>query len=153
VWGGSAGASGTGETKTVAFNTKTNSLTDFKTVTVECGNVVTVKVIVYTLEGILWPDSQFAGRSQIYYGIEEIVSLGYSTDPTGLPDLSLEWVKLGGVGSLIGNGWTYDAKEVQNAVLLKLRHTFGPSKGLGPLILDMYGNLAIPIWIARIPVL
>ncbi len=132
VWGGSAGASGTGETKTVTFSTKSNSLTDYKTVTVECGNVKTVKVIVYTLEGILIPDSQFAGRSQNDYGIEETVSLSYSTDPTGLPDLSLEWVKTGGVGLILFPGWKYDAQHVEGGVTLKLRHTFGPSKGLGP---------------------
>ena len=136
VWGGSAGASGTGETKTVTFSTKSNSLTDYKTVTVECGNVKTVKVVVYTLEGILWPDSQFAGRSQTDYGIEETVSLGYSTNPSAVGTdigLPLEWIKTSGVGYVPPSAWWYDAKEVDGNVTLKLRLTSGPSKGLGPL--------------------
>lgn len=49
VWGGTAGATGTASTKAVTFNTLSSKLTDFKTVTAECGNTVTVNVIVYSL--------------------------------------------------------------------------------------------------------
>lgn len=132
VWSGSAGASGTGETKTVTFSTKSNSLTDYKTVTLECGNIVTIKVIVYTLTGILTPDSQFAGRSQTDYGIEETISLSYSTDPSGIPNLYLEWIKTSGVGVIIVPNGKYDAQDADGDVTLKLRHTSGPSAGLGP---------------------
>jgi hypothetical protein len=129
VWGGSAGASGTGETKTVTFSTKSNSLTDYKTVTVECGNVVTVNVVVYTLHGILTPFSWFYGRSNYRYGLEEFVNLSYSTDPNGIFCM-LEWIKTSGVGQVYG--WSYDAKDATGEVTLKLQHTYGPSKGLGP---------------------
>ena len=50
VWGGTSGASGTGETKTVTFNTVSSSSTDYKTVTTECGNTVSVNVIVCEVE-------------------------------------------------------------------------------------------------------
>jgi hypothetical protein len=46
VWGGTAGASGTGDTTSVTFNTISSSTSDFKTVTAESGNTVTVNVIV-----------------------------------------------------------------------------------------------------------
>ncbi len=50
VWGGSAGATGTGyTTKYVYFNTVSSSSTDYKTVTAECGNTKTVNVIVYEI--------------------------------------------------------------------------------------------------------
>jgi hypothetical protein len=49
-WSGSSGASGTGCTKDVAFNTVSYSSTDYKTVTVACGNSVTVNVIVYDIQ-------------------------------------------------------------------------------------------------------
>jgi plastocyanin len=44
VWGGTSGASGTGDTTSVTFNTPGNF-----TVTAECGNTVTVNVLVYTI--------------------------------------------------------------------------------------------------------
>ncbi|MDY7011783.1 MAG: hypothetical protein SVV80_13680, partial [Planctomycetota bacterium] len=50
VWGGTSGASGTGETKDVTFNAVGN-----KTVTAECGNTVTANVIVVEVASLL-PD-------------------------------------------------------------------------------------------------
>ncbi len=50
VWGGTSGASGTGETKNVTFNTISSNSTDYKTVTAECGNTVTANVIVCEVE-------------------------------------------------------------------------------------------------------
>ena len=49
VWGGNTGATGTGETKEVTFVTVSTSLSDLKTVTVECGNTVTINVVVFSL--------------------------------------------------------------------------------------------------------
>ena len=46
VWGGTAGATGTGETKSVTFGVASSTDTDHKTVTVECGNTVTAKALV-----------------------------------------------------------------------------------------------------------
>lgn len=45
-WSGTSGASGTGETKTVTFNTLSSSTSDYKTVKAKCGNEETVDVIV-----------------------------------------------------------------------------------------------------------
>ena len=50
VWGGTAGATGTGTMKAVTFNTVSSNLTDFKTVTAECGNTITANVIVVQVE-------------------------------------------------------------------------------------------------------
>ena len=49
AWSGSSGASGSGETISVTFNTLSTGATDYKTVSVECGNTITANVIVYTL--------------------------------------------------------------------------------------------------------
>ena len=54
VWGGTSGASGTGETTQVTFSTTSSSTTDFKTVTAECGNTVTVNVLVVEIDRIQW---------------------------------------------------------------------------------------------------
>ena len=47
VWGGTSGASGSGETISVTFNTVSSTTSDYKTVTATCGNTVTVNVIVF----------------------------------------------------------------------------------------------------------
>jgi len=52
TWGGSSGASGTGETKAVTFNTASTSSTDYKTVTATCGNVKTANVIVVEVASV-----------------------------------------------------------------------------------------------------
>ncbi len=56
VWGGTSGASGTGETKTVTFNTASTSTTNYKTVTAECGNTVTENVLVVEVDKIQYDD-------------------------------------------------------------------------------------------------
>jgi len=50
VWGGTSGASGTGETASVTFNTTSTNGTDYKTVTAECGNTVTANVLVVAMD-------------------------------------------------------------------------------------------------------
>ncbi|OGV68032.1 MAG: hypothetical protein A3K18_28260 [Lentisphaerae bacterium RIFOXYA12_64_32] len=46
AWGGTSGAAGTGDVVSVTVNTASTSATDYKTVTAECGNTVTVNVLV-----------------------------------------------------------------------------------------------------------
>lgn len=46
VWGGTAGASGTGETTSVTFNTESSNWADYKTLTAECGNTVTANLLI-----------------------------------------------------------------------------------------------------------
>ncbi len=57
VWGGTSGASGTGDNttlgeskKSVTFDTASTSSTDYKTVTAECGNTVTANVLVVEIK-------------------------------------------------------------------------------------------------------
>lgn len=134
VWGGTSGASGTGSMKAVTFNTLSSSTSDYKTVTAECGNTVTANVIVFDFTGILTPDDDFSGRSQSDYGLEEIVDLNFTTDPTGITAAQaggLEWSE-GGRGSVSSAGndgtATYDAEELNGAVTLGLVVQSGPSK-------------------------
>lgn len=138
VWGGTSGASGSGETKTVTFNALSTTLTDFKTVTATCGNVssaITANLVVYDLTGTLTPVDPFTGRSQTKYGLEEIVNLAFTTDPAGLTAAQaggLEWTKHSGVGAVssAGNDGTadYDAEETAGAVTFRLTIKSGPSK-------------------------
>jgi hypothetical protein len=125
VWGGVA--SGTGSTKAVTFNSLSSSTTDYKTVTAECGNTVSVNVIVFDFTGTLTPDVNFTSRSMSQYGVEETVSLSHTTDPSGITGLPFEWEKFSGKGSVSGS--TYDAEAIAGDVTLKLKLTSGPSKG------------------------
>jgi len=127
VWGGSSGASGTGTTKAVTFNTLSTSTSDYKTVTAECGNTKTANIIVYDFDGTLTPNVWFIERSTSQYGVEETVALSHTTNPTGITGLPLEWKITSGVGSVSGN--QYDAKAVAGGVTLKLELQSGPSKG------------------------
>lgn len=135
VWGGTSGASGTGETKNVTFNTLSSSTTDYKTVTAECGNVVEANIIVFDVTGIFTPLDDFSGRSQSNYGLEEEVYLTSTIDPTGVTVAQaggLQWTKHSGVGivSNAGSGGTanYDAKDTAGGVTFHLTIQSGPSK-------------------------
>lgn len=137
VWGGEA--SGTGPTTPVTFNTLSNSTSDYKTVTAECGNTppVKVNVIVYDFEGTLTPDDgppSFAGRSMTDYGIAETVdlnctiTLGLTASQVG----GLKWSEGLGKGSLsnVTNYGTadYDAGAYPGTANLYLSVQSGPSR-------------------------
>ncbi len=85
TWGGTSGASGTGETTSVTFNTDSSTINNPVTVTATSGNTVTVNVIVYELTGIFTPQDNFAGRSTSRYGLLERVNLTYSSTPGAVP--------------------------------------------------------------------
>ena len=137
VWGGTSGASGTGETLPVplTFNTLSTATSDFKTVTAECGNTVTVNILVFDFEGKLTPDQYFDQRSQERYGLEEKVRLEFTTTPEGISATqigNLKWAYFG-VGAISiaendGTAW-YDAGEAAGAITLRLTITSGPSLG------------------------
>jgi len=136
VWGGTAGASGTGEKKSVKFKTLSSSSSDAKTVTATCGNTETADVVVFELTGTLTPDDNFAGRNQKKYGIEETVDLDFTTTPTGITAAQaggLEWTKKSGKGAVssAGNDGTadYDAEHTKGSVKLRITIKSGPSKG------------------------
>ena len=143
VWGGTSGASGTGETKQVTFNTLSSNYVpgdpDYKTVTVECGNTVTIYVIVYELEGTFAPDDNFSGRSTMYYGLEEEVKLDFKTVPWSVPcNLigGLTWSKgsppqpgtISNIDSAYGTA-DYDAGASDGTAWFFLTINSGPSKG------------------------
>jgi len=135
VWGGTAGASGTGSTKGVTFNTLSSSTSDYKTVTAECGNTVTANVIVFDFDSVFTPDDNFSGRSQSNYGLEEEVNLSCTINPSGLTAGTvggLKWSR-SGVGEVsnesTSNGTAdYDAKETAGGVTFRLTIKSGPSK-------------------------
>jgi len=95
VWGGTSGASGTGATTTVTFNTVSTSLTDYKTVTAECGNTVTANVIVVGIEKLQYElsgtftDFPTGGLSDICknasISFKAIIAPAGATWPTGKP--------------------------------------------------------------------
>ena len=88
-----------------------------------------MNVIVFELNGSLTPEDNFIGRSQTDYGLEEVVNLTYTTNPTGVFP-SVQWTKLSGVGSV--SGTDYLAGDNDGNVTLKLGVTAGPSLGEGP---------------------
>ncbi len=57
AWSGSSGVSGTGETKSVTFDTTSTSATDYKTVNCECGNTVTLNAIVVGIKATQWSEA------------------------------------------------------------------------------------------------
>ncbi len=80
VWGGTSGASGSGVTTSVTFNTVSTTATDYKTVTAECGDTETANVIVFNVQfdGTKSHDYLVPGSSQntIIYTIQpEDISL------------------------------------------------------------------------------
>lgn len=136
VWGGTAGITGTGATKSANFPTISSSASDFFTVTAESGNTVTVNVIVYELQGILTPQDNFADRSQTRYGIAELIDLNYETTPalttSQIGELTWEKVSGDGIISNIGSGTgVFTAADTPGTVGLKLTLNSGPSTPRG----------------------
>jgi len=142
IWGGSSGAIGTGETKSVTFNTESSSLTDYKTVTAGCmtsGTPTTVNVIVYDIaeEFSIMPEDNFTGRSQTEYGLEELVYLQFCSIPEGATAAQaggLKWEKYAGIGDVYDENYDegtaeYDAQGSIGNVTLRLTVLFGPSSG------------------------
>lgn len=136
TWSGTSGATGTGQTKSVTFNTVSSSTTDYKTVIAKAsanGSPKTVNVIVYELTGTLTPVDNFQGRSLIKFGLEEIVNLSFTANPsiTATQASGLRWTIGNGTGQLPqqddGIG-TYTAPESAESSTLKLSVLNGPSK-------------------------
>jgi len=105
TWGGSSGASGSGATKAVTFNTVSESTGDFKTVTVTCGNTVTANVVVFDITPTLFPVADFEDRSYTEFGLKEDILLDYTSTPSLSESQigSLEWSIESGSGDLIDN--------------------------------------------------
>lgn len=116
IWGGTSGASGTGETKNVTFNTKSSSPTDYKTVTATCGNTVTANVIVCEVEvtHIQFDHDDPAGGHHDALDIRE----NYSTD-ISVP----EWVK---------GGQNKPAAYIESLSNVDIKAKFSISPGVDP---------------------
>ena len=135
---GSSGASGTGQTTSVSFNTVSSSTSDFKTVTATSGNTKTANVIVLELTGTLTPNDNFSGRSLTSFGINEQITLGCTIAPSGVTASQvggIQWVQDSGSGSISaqtnGTG-TYDVSDSPGSAALKPKILDGPSKNAGP---------------------
>ena len=138
VWSGSSGATGSGATKSVTFNSVSSSTSDFKTVQASAGNSsVIVNVIVYELTGNFAPQATFQGRSTTRFGLKELVDLTFSSSPnlTHQQIGGLTWKILSGNGAIPSNAngtATYTAADSAGTDTFKLEVIDGPSKGLGP---------------------
>jgi hypothetical protein len=137
IWSGSSGASGSGDTVSVAFNQLSTSTSDYKTVIAACGSSsVTANVIVFDLLPIQTPQDNFAGRDLTAYGVCETVNLSYQTTPAGISDYDiggLQWQIISGGGTLSGGAGgvnTYQCPDVATTVNLSLVITGGPMLGL-----------------------
>lgn len=73
---------GRGQIKTVLFDVVSSHRADYKIVTVQDGNRLHVRVIVYDLEPILIPADNFPGRSMDSYGIGEKIYLSFHAVPS-----------------------------------------------------------------------
>ena len=104
TWGGSSGASGTGETTSVTFDTLSATTSDYKTVTATLDGAVTANVIVYDIIPSTKAKEDFPGRSEAHYGVGEGVDLTYTTQPAGIP-VNLTWSIVNGNGSIMGVIW------------------------------------------------
>lgn len=82
AWSGTAGANGTGASKTLTFNQASGTKTTTKTVTVSfSGKSATVACVVFTLTPVTTPVNNFTGHSTNDLGVDERVTLGFSTTP------------------------------------------------------------------------
>ena len=138
TWSGTSGASGTGQSISVTFNTTSSSATDYKTVIANSGGMpVTVNVIVYELTGTLIPEDDFTGRSQVKYGVSEVVILNFTTLPslTVSQTGNLMWKIVSGSGTFANTTTdgtnVYRSPVAPSTEVLKIEIVDGPSKGLG----------------------
>lgn len=138
VWSGTSGATGTGPTVSVTFSQASSSANDFKTVIATHGAPVTANVVVYDLTAVFTPENNFSGRSLGSFGVEELVTLGFTATPsvTASQAGGLRWriVTTGtGNGTLSasanddGTG-TYNAPDTAKAITLAITVVAGPSK-------------------------
>ncbi len=138
VWSGSSGATGSGQTKSVTFDTVSSSTSNFKTVVATARNLsVTVNVIVYDLEKQVTPTDNFTDRSQTTFGLREVLELNHSITPSGITATTvggLRWAITTGedTGSFISvndeGTAEFRAPSSPASTSLKLSVLNGPSK-------------------------
>lgn len=85
AWSGTAGANGSGATKTLAFNAASATRAATRTVIVSfSGQTATVACVTYTLTPDTTPVDDFAGHSPSDLGVDERVTLGFQTTPAAI---------------------------------------------------------------------
>ena len=99
VWSGVA--SGSGATKAVTFSTTSTSTTDFKTVTVQCGNTKNVNVIVWELDkltatgatafGVASPPTTYTTAQQDAANVTITAEIKPAVTASNLPANSIVW--------------------------------------------------------------
>lgn len=150
-------------TRNITFGANSPNVASPSTVIVTFGGQsVTVNVITYTLNIVSTPADNFANRSQTELGVDERVSLGFTTTPVGVTALNaggLLWKFGGGMAAgratvgLLHNATTHIAPPINDGradyvapnrvhaggqlqtskeVTLQLSIVAGPSIGLGP---------------------
>jgi hypothetical protein len=130
VWGGTG--SGSGETANITFNVKGT-----QTVTAECGNTVSINVVVHELLAHHGAQEYFTGRNTVKYGVGEKADLWWTVDPDGVTAIQLGgvvWTKASGDGSVSNNGGqnglgTFTASDTNSTVVVRLTVQSGPSAG------------------------
>jgi hypothetical protein len=92
-WGGTSGASGTGASATVVFDTVAASSNDVKSVTAQCGiGRASAGVICFAYRPVYTPDSNLPGHSRTGVGLGELIHLSVAVRPADLPStIPVRW--------------------------------------------------------------
>jgi hypothetical protein len=139
VWAGSAGATGSGETKSVTFSALSATNSTYKTVTAECGDTsAPANVVVFDFDGKFTPDDNCqetaaSPRSTSNYGVGEGVDLSFTTNPTGVSATQaggLRWSLTGGPGTLSSAGTDGTARFVAGDIATTLTFRLKVESGL-----------------------
>lgn len=139
-WGGTSGATGTGETTDVTFSTLSPGLT----VTASCDddNVVTANVVVYDLQLVLAPLDDFDNRSYEDFGVGEDIDVSFNIITSATSSSTISASEIGGLELSIDNGdgelvdagsndgtGLYTVGTAEGTFSLSAKVKSGPSKG------------------------
>ena len=132
VWGGTSGASGTGNTTTVHFSALSASTSDSKTITATCVNSIkSAGAVVFDLIPLAIPiDTSVPNHHPTHIGIAEKINLSYTVIPSGLSQSQIgspSWAIDGGGDILSTNPYQYQAGLTAGGTTFTLKITVGPS--------------------------
>lgn len=92
AWGGTAGAAGAANAKSVRFDVlsvSNNALGAYTVILTFGGQTVTIQCVVYSLTTTKVIADNFAGRSTTDFGVDERMTLGFTTQPVGVTALQI----------------------------------------------------------------
>ena len=156
VWSGTSGASGTGQTISVTFNSISSNTSDYKTLVAASSQTpVTVNIVVYELSTQVTPEDNYVpippqvARSLTDFGLKERVGFGFIASPaiTAAQAGGLQWTVQTGTGTIPTPIRTdglaiYTAPISAESSTLRLEVLSGPSKG-GNISYDI--NVVAPV--------